>query len=180
VTDKNDVLLAQQGDQQAMTRLYNGSIEKVETMLLRWADDYNDAEDIAQEAMLKAFKSIDKFKGNSKFHTWVWRIAKNEAVNHHIKWSQRRPPRQDVDYNDAHLTNMETPEQIAEESDLESRIMSVLDNAPDDVRIMFIESILSSDFSHDKIAKRLNIPKGTVKSRLFSIREEINEEIGYE
>lgn len=170
---ERDVILAKQGNQQAFTRLYNNNIKYIVQMLNRWAHEYNDAEDIAQDAMTKAFKNINQFKGDSKFHTWIWRIAKNHAINHHERWTNRRPPRQDIDYTEVYLKNTESPESIIEEMDIEKHIVNVLNESSDEVRYIFLEKISSSDFSYEKMAKDLDIPVGTVRSRIFRVKDRI-------
>ena len=180
MTDKNDVILAQQGDQQAFARLYNGSINKIQVMLYRWTNGYDDAEDIAQDAMIKALTNINKFKGDSSFHTWAWRIAKNHAINHHVQVSERRPPRQDVDYADAHLTNNETPEKVMEEEQAEETISRVFNDAPDDLKDVFMERMTNLNSEDRELADRLGIPVGTVRSRYFRIKDRINKELGSE
>ena len=171
-----DVELAKNGDQQAFTRLYNEHYLKIVKMLDRWTDDWAEAEDITQEAFFKAFTKIEKFKGESTFYTWLWRIAINECRNWNIKWNVRRVPRHDYPVYENDIVEKRTPEDEIDGSDMQQAISDVLSTCPDEMRETFIMR-MDSDDSDIGLAEALGVPLGTIRSRIFRVRRRIEDRL---
>ncbi len=95
-TDKELVRRVQKGDRHAFDLLFSRYQHKILNLVSRYLRDREDVEDVAQEAFIKAFRALPRFRGESAFYTWLYRIAINTAKNHLVARS-RRPPGIDVD-----------------------------------------------------------------------------------
>ena len=130
---------------------------------------------MVQEVFIKAYRAIGRFRGDSAFYTWIYRIAINTAKNHLVAQS-RRPPGQDVDA--AEVTNYEigrnlhevaTPESHFMSDELARRVTESLRNLPDELREAITLRELEG-LSYDEIAELLEVPLPTVKTRLLRAR----------
>ena len=99
LTDQILVERAQQGDKKAFNLLVARYQNKVAGLLTRYVSA-NDIPDVAQETFIKAYRSLDTFRGESAFYTWLYRIAVNTAKNY-LMTQGRRPPTEDVLAEDA-------------------------------------------------------------------------------
>ena len=135
------------------------------------------SEDIAQEAFVKAFKNIDKFRGDSSFYTWIYRIAINTAKNYFsnkaIGAETYNEDILDSALSDISL-NSDNPETLLVAEEMKDAINQAFQNLPDEIRSTL--SLREYDgLSYEEIAKVQNCPIGTVRSRIFKGRELINE-----
>ena len=182
VTDKELVNRVQQGDRRAFDMLFGRYQGKIFNLVLRYVKDAEEAQDVAQEAFIKAFKALPRFRGDSAFYTWLYRIAINTAKNHLVSRS-RRPPSSDVDVNEAELFDGsgvlredESPEAAMARDQLQAAIDEALAALPDDLR----SAVTLREFdglSYEQIAEVMECPVGTVRSRIFRAREAIDERI---
>ena len=90
----------QRGEKQAFDVLVLKYQNKIIQLVNRYVHDSDEARDVAQEAFIKAYRAIGRFRGESAFYTWLYRIAINTAKNYLVA-SGRRPPRSDIDAQDA-------------------------------------------------------------------------------
>src|SRR5210317_714350 len=90
----------QKGDKHAFDVLVLKYQNKIIQLIYRYVHDPDEARDVAQEAFIKAYKAIDRFRGDSAFYTWIYRIAINTAKNWLVA-RKRRPPSTDIDATDA-------------------------------------------------------------------------------
>src|SRR5210317_195900 len=90
----------QKGDKQAFDLLINKYQHRIISLVGRYVSDHAEAMDVAQEAFIKAYRAIDRFRGDSAFYTWLYRIAINTAKNWLVA-RKRRPPSTDIDATDA-------------------------------------------------------------------------------
>ena len=116
LTDKQLVAKVQKGDSRAFDLLVMKYQHKIMGLISRYVHDADEVQDVAQEAFIKAYRALPRFRGDSAFYTWLYRIAINTAKNHLISRS-RRPPGSDVEVEDAEyfeaggaLRDIETPE----------------------------------------------------------------------
>ena len=100
VTDKQLVARVQKGDSRAFDMLVMKYQQRIMALISRYVHDADEVQDVAQEAFIKAYKALPRFRGDSAFYTWLYRIAVNTAKNHLVSRS-RRPPGSDVDLSDA-------------------------------------------------------------------------------
>jgi len=169
----------QKGDKQAFDVLVLKYQNKIIQLIYRYVHDPDEARDVAQEAFIKAYRAIDRFRGDSAFYTWIYRIAINTAKNHLVA-SSRRPPKNDIDAQDAEqyegamgLKEYATPERLLLKDEIQAVIARAIDELPDDLRTAIILRELEG-LSYEEIAETMECPIGTVRSRIFRARDAID------
>ena len=118
-TDKELVRRVQAGDHAAFDLLFLRYRHKVHGLVSRYVSPPEDVDDVAQEAFIKAYRALPRFRGESAFYTWLYRIAVNSAKNH-LASRSRRPPSLDIDADDADLGNI--AEALKDEDDPEGAL----------------------------------------------------------
>ncbi|MEM7079876.1 MAG: RNA polymerase sigma factor RpoE [Pseudomonadota bacterium] len=181
-TDKELVKRVQRGDLAAFDLLFARYQGKIINLIGRYVRDNQEVQDVAQEAFIKAYRALPRFRGDSAFYTWLYRIAINTAKNHLVSRS-RRPPSTDVDIDDADyrddaqvLRDVDDPQGALARDRLETAIHDALAQLPDDLR----SALTLREFdglSYEQIATVLECPVGTVRSRIFRAREFVDERI---
>jgi RNA polymerase sigma-70 factor (ECF subfamily) len=179
VTDQQLVAKVQKGDSRAFDMLVLKYQHKIMGLISRYVHDADEVQDVAQEAFIKAYRALPKFRGDSAFYTWLYRIAINTAKNHLVSRS-RRPPGSDVDVEDAEyfdagsaLRTIETPESALFGEELKAVVERAISGLPDDLRT----AVTLREFdglSYEDIAEIMDCPVGTVRSRIFRARESID------
>lgn len=180
--DQQLVERVQAGDKRAFDLLVGKYQHKIIGLVGRYVYDHHEAMDIAQEAFIKAYRALPRFRGDSAFYTWLYRIAINTAKNHLVSRS-RRTPDVDVDVADAEyfdggdeLRELENPENSLFRDELALVVKKALDQLPQDLR----SALTLREFdgmSYEDIALVMDCPVGTVRSRIFRAREAIDKEI---
>ena len=181
-TDKELVRRVKKGDRDAFDLLFSRYQHKILNLVSRYLRDPQDVEDVAQEAFIKAFRALPRFRGDSAFYTWLYRIAINTAKNHLVTRG-RRPPGTDGDVEDAEhfdgndaLRESESPESVLARDQLSAEIDGAIADLPDDLR----SAVTLREFdglSYEQIAEIMDCPVGTVRSRIFRARESIDKRI---
>lgn len=181
-TDKELVRRVQKGDQAAFDLLFVRYQTKIVNLVARYVHDREEMLDVTQEAFIKAYRALPRFRGDSQFYTWLYRIAINTAKNHLVAKS-RRPPGVDVDVDETEyrddasaLRETETPEAALARDQLEGAIRTALNDLPDDLR----SALTLREFdglSYEQIAEVMECPVGTVRSRIFRAREFVDQRI---
>ncbi len=181
-TDKELVRRVQKGERRAFDLLFIRYQHKILNLVGRYLRDTQDIEDVTQEAFIKAFRALPRFRGDSAFYTWIYRIAINTAKNHVVARS-RRPPGVDVDVDDAEfmdgsevLKEPENPESVMARDQLSAVIDTAIADLPEDLR----SAVTLREFdglSYEQIAEIMDCPVGTVRSRIFRAREFIDKQI---
>ena len=171
------VNLVKKGDKKAYNVLVLKYQDRLVFSVYKFLKDYELAQDIAQEAFIKAYKSIDKFRGDSQFYTWIYRIAINTATNV-LATKARASEVYDNDTTDQLLsesaTTSENPENILQADQLRSTINNALQSLPEDIRVTL--SLREYDgLSYEEIAGVLKCPIGTVRSRIHKGREMLDK-----
>jgi RNA polymerase sigma-70 factor (ECF subfamily) len=179
-TDKELVKRVQKGDQAAFDLLFARYQAKIINLISRYVRDREEVRDVAQEAFIKAYRALPRFRGDSAFYTWLYRIAINTAKNHLVSRS-RRPPTTDVDVDDADyrddadmLRTGEDPEGALSRDELQAAIEQALVDLPEDLR----SALTLREFdglSYEQIAEIMECPVGTVRSRIFRAREFVDQ-----
>lgn len=180
-------------DQQLVDRVFKGDKHAFDLLVLRYQHrilgligrfirDPVEVEDVAQEAFIKAYRALPKFRGDSAFYTWLYRIAINTAKNYMVARG-RRPPSTDVDVDDAEflegnasLTDIDSPEANQEKEDLQRVINEAIEDLPEDLRTAFTLREFSG-LSYEEITEIMGCPVGTVRSRIFRAREALDKKI---
>ena len=181
-SDQHLVERVQKGDKQAFDLLVIKYQHRILGLVGSYVSDYQEVQDVAQEAFIKAFRAIEKFRGDSSFYTWLYRIAVNTAKNHLVS-KGRKLPESDIDVNDADFLDsaaslrvVDTPERNLYRDEIERVIHDVIRRLPDELRT----AVMLREFdglSYDEIANVMDCPVGTVRSRIFRAREAIDKEV---
>ena len=159
-----------------------GFVDALYNTALRMTRSPQDAEDLVQEAYLKAYKNFDKFEPGTNLKAWLFKIMKNTFINNYRK-QQSTPPQSDfADIEDAFenqvseevTRQIKNPEQELLEGVLDEDVQKALDELPEDYRLVITLADLEG-FSYKEIAEILEIPLGTVMSRLYRGRRLLEE-----
>ena len=172
----------QKGDKAAFDLLVLKYQNKIIQLVNRYVRDADEAMDVAQEAFLKAYRAIDRFRGDSAFYTWIYRIAINTAKNHLVATS-RRPPGGDIDAQEAEqydsaagLREYDTPERLLLKDEIQATIAQAIEALPDDLKTAITLRELEG-MSYEEIAQTMECPIGTVRSRIFRARDAIDNSL---
>jgi RNA polymerase sigma-70 factor (ECF subfamily) len=179
-TDARLVERVQRGDRHAFDLLVEKYQHRIRALVSRYVRDPDDIQDVVQDAFIKAYRAMPRFRGDSQFYTWLYRIAINTAKNFLVARS-RRPPASDVDVADAEyhgggeaLTDIDTPENSLAGEQLRAAVFEALEALPEDLRTAV--SLREFDgLSYEEIAQIMDCPVGTVRSRIFRAREAIDQ-----
>jgi len=178
-TDQQLVVRVQKGDKRAFDLLVLKYQYKVHSIVARFIRDSDEVKDVVQEAFIKAYRALPRFRGDSQFYTWLYRIAVNTAKNYLVARS-RRPPSSDVDLDDAEyysgseqLKDTGTPENQMYRDQLEEVINQAIIELPEDLRTA-VTLREYEGLSYEDIASVMNCPVGTIRSRIFRGRESID------
>jgi RNA polymerase sigma-70 factor (ECF subfamily) len=184
LSDDTDAVLVQQvqaGNKEAFGLIVRKYQQRLYKLVCRYIRDPSEAQDLTQEAFIKAYKGLANFRGDSALYTWLYRIAVNTAKNYLV--SQSRRAQADVDINDAeHYEGMAanaakewgTPERQLLTQEIQQVIFQVIESLPDDLR----SAVTLREFdglSYEEIAQIMDCPIGTVRSRIFRAREAIDK-----
>lgn len=183
IADSSDLSLvqrAQAGDKGAFDALVLKYQHKVVKLVGRYVRSAAEAEDVAQEAFIKAYRALPRFRGDSAFYTWLYRIAINTAKN--AMAARIRNP-VDFDYNrgdeesaadiESRMTDTATPEALAMTEEIRSTVNAAIEALPEDLRTAIVLRELEG-LSYEEIAAAMECPVGTVRSRIFRAREAID------
>ncbi len=182
-TDKELVKRVQKGDKGAFDLLVLKYEHKIVNLVMRYVRDQDIALDISQEAFIKAYRALPRFRGDSAFYTWLYRIAVNTAKNH-LAAQRRRPADIELDLQDpdqyglhAKLKETDTPEAVALSDELQEILERAIQALPEDLRTAIVLRELDG-MSYEEIAQTMDCPVGTVRSRIFRARDAIGKKVG--
>jgi RNA polymerase sigma-70 factor (ECF subfamily) len=183
--DTGDLALVrrvQKGDKSAFDALVLKYQHKILMLVRRYVRDPSEAEDVVQDAFIKAYRALPAFRGDSAFYTWMYRIAINTAKNSLVA-ARRRPLTIDVEAQDAagaefrsRLRDTDTPERLLLTEEIRSTVNRAIDGLPEDLRTAIVLRELEG-FSYEEIASTMECPVGTVRSRIFRAREAIDRHL---
>jgi RNA polymerase sigma-70 factor, ECF subfamily len=180
--DRALVERVQKGDKRAFDLLVIKYQHRVLAVVNRFVRDSSEAQDVAQDAFIKAYRALPNFRGDSAFYTWIYRIAINTAKNYLVA-RNRRPPSSDVELEDAEffagsdaMHEMNTPERNFLRDELQAEIEQAFNNLPVDLRTAITLREMDG-LSYEEIAEVMSCPVGTVRSRIFRAREAIDKHI---
>ena len=180
-------------DEQLVDRVFKGEMQAFDLLVLRYQHrllgligrlvrDPHEAEDIAQETFIKAYRALANFRGESAFYTWLYRIAINTANNYLVSRG-RRPPDTDLDVDDDEeieaqvaLADHDSPEANQQRDELKTAIDRAIAELPEDLRTAFTLREFSG-LSYEEITEIMDCPVGTVRSRIFRARDAIDNKI---
>lgn len=183
LSDGDDKLVkrAKKGDSRAFDLLVLKYQGKLAQLVSRYVTNAAEVEDVTQEAFIKAYRALPKFRGDSAFYTWLYRIAANAAKNHLVALSRR--PTTDLALDDSEsyevpgrLKDNESPDEVIMGQQLEAVISQAIDALPLELKAALTLREFEG-LSYDEIAEVLECPIGTVRSRIFRAREAIDQKV---
>ena len=175
-SDWECVQKVQDGDADAFEALVRRHEKRIFNLLYRWLGDYDEAAEVAQEVFLSAFRAIKRFRGDSSFATWLYRIGVNHAKNRQKSLLLARRRQQSTEVSDPPGDPASDPAmgvELRERHDLVQWGLSDLD--ADDALLILLHDL--QEFRYEEIAELLDIPLGTVKSRLHRARQALKTKL---
>ncbi len=148
--DAELVARVKKGDRHAFDLLVIRYQQRVVSLILRYVKDHSEALDVAQEAFIKAYRALPRFRGDSAFYTWLYRIAVNTAKNHLASASRR--------------------------TGVAAILHQAIQDLPEDLRTALTLREMEG-LSYEEIAEVMDCPIGTVRSRIFRAREAVDAQI---
>ena len=179
IDDLTLVRRAQKEDMRAYDVLVRRYQERIYATVYHMTSNHEDANDLAQETFIKAFRALKSFKGDSSFYTWIYRIAVNKTINF-LKQRKNRVHMSlnDVDFNAENdpdlvaLVSEKTPRRDLSLSELQEKLNAALLKLSEHHRMVVTLHDIQG-LSHDEIGKIMDCNVGTVRSRLFYARQQL-------
>ena len=170
---------AQAGDTGAYDELVRRHQERIYATIYHMTSNHEDANDLAQDAFIKAYQALKSFKGDSSFFTWIYRIAVNRTINF-LKQRKHRAAMSlnDIDFNAEHdpdlvaLVSDKTPRREAVLSELQEKLNEAMQKLSDTHRLVVTLHDVQG-MAHEEIARITDCNVGTVRSRLFYARQQL-------
>ncbi len=134
-----------------------------------------DAEDVAQEALLRAYRRFDRLRDRGRFRAWLVRITYRLALDR-LRSSKRREQRHTFWSQPAHQLRAATTEELAASNEFQAHLDRALEELPEKLRLVLLLAAMEGH-TIDEIAAMLGIPAGTVKSRIFFARKQLAEQL---
>lgn len=181
--DHELVELAQKGDTEAFGILIDRYQERIFKLTYHMTGNREEAEDLAQDAFVRAFKALDRFKGKSSFYTWLYRISVNRTLNELKKLKKRRS----LSFDDedillekdpaiALISSKNSPFRGVTLNELQKKLNEALLTLSEKHRIVVVMHDING-IPHDEIAEVVGCSSGTVRSRLFYARQQLQAEL---
>jgi RNA polymerase sigma-70 factor (ECF subfamily) len=181
--DQQLVERVQRGDKHAFDLLVSKYQRKLGRLISRFVKDPSEAEDVTQEAFIKAYRALPGFRGESAFYTWLYRIGINTAKNYLLANRRRPPTSTPFDADDSEsleeaslLREVTTPENELMSKQVVDVVQTSLQQLPEDLRSALTLREIEG-LSYEEIATVMNCPIGTVRSRIFRAREAVAENL---
>lgn len=181
-TDLQLVRKVRNGDRAAFDLLVVKYQTRVASIISRYVYDSQEVMDLTQETFVKAYRAIERFRGDSAFYTWLYRIAVNTAKN--FLESRGRRPQASADVSDAEnfddgirLRDPASPERLLQREQLQEELSRAIAELPEELRSAFLLREYDG-LSYEDIAKILECPIGTVRSRIFRARDAVDRHLG--
>jgi len=177
--DQALVLRARQGDLEAYDELVRRYQDRIYATIYNMTSNHEDANDLAQETFIKAHKALPSFKGDSSFFTWIYRIAVNKTINY-LKQRKNRAAMSlnDVDFNAEHdpdlvaLVSDRTPRRDVGLAELQEKLNKAMMKLSETHRMVVTLHDIQG-LSHEEIGQIMGCNTGTVRSRLFYARQQL-------
>jgi RNA polymerase sigma-70 factor (ECF subfamily) len=157
------------GDMTAARQLYDAHIGPVHRLAMRMTGDDAMAQEAAQDAFIRAFRSLDRFRGDASFATWIHRIAMSASLNlikGRKRWRAKRAEIEEADF-------VAYSKQEAE-PDLKTKLYAAIDALPEIYRTVFVLHEVEGH-NHEEIGALLGVPSGTSKGRLSVARSKLRD-----
>ncbi|MCQ9326652.1 MULTISPECIES: RNA polymerase sigma factor RpoE [Neisseria] len=174
---------AQKGEHKAFELLVSKYQRRLTRLLSRFIKDEHEVNDVAQEALIKAYRALPNFRGESAFYTWLYRIGINTAKNYLVTSGKRPFVSADVANDEGDILDLadqladdHTPEAEMMNREILETVEAAISKLPDDLR-KAISLREMEGLSYEEIAQIMDCPIGTVRSRIFRAREVIAKDL---
>lgn len=181
-----DLLLVervQRGDKKAFDLLVIKYQRKLLRLVSRFVRDQAEAEDVVQDAFIKAYRALPQFRGDAAFYTWLYRIGINTAKNYLATHNHRVPTSTDANSEEAEtfsdadqLRDNNTPESLLATKQIAATLTQAMEGLSEDLRSAITLREIEN-LSYEEIAEFMQCPIGTVRSRIFRAREAIAQKL---
>lgn len=181
-SDQSLISLIKSGDKEAFNILVKRYEKKVLNILYLQLGNIPDLEDLAQEVFIKVFKNLNRFRGEAKFSTWIYRITINVAYDYKRKfkegYSLDEPIGEDTEdtFEKVISSEEEDPLSIVEKEDIKKKLHKLIKELPKEYQEVLILREYEG-LSYEEISEILRCPIGTVESRLYRARKELKEKL---
>jgi len=177
--EQQRVKLAKNGDLEAYDELVRRYQERIYATIYHMTANHEDANDLAQDTFIKAYQALKSFKGDSSFFTWVYRIAVNKTINF-LKQRKNKTHMSlnDLDFNAEHdadlvaLISEKTPRREVNLIELQEKLNVAMQKLSEVHRLVVTLHDVQG-LSHEEIGKIMDCNTGTVRSRLFYARQQL-------
>ena len=170
------VAAAKDGDHEAFEELVRVTYAETYTLALRLTGDEEDARDVVQEAYLRAFRGLKRFRGDAQFSTWMYRITANAAATHLGRRARHRHVVLEDDAPIADPRPDHDPSARSDAADLRDRLADALRDLPPRLRAVVVLRDIY-DLPHEAIAAELGISESAAKVRLHRARRKLREHV---
>ncbi len=167
-----------EGDIDAFGELVQRYKQQIYFVAYRMTNNHTDADDLSQEAFIKAYESIGNFREKSSFSTWLYRIIMNMTINHLKKMGKKQIFTLDENISMEDNSYMNNPRKIAEQRELHEEITKAIGSLPLKQRAV-VELAILEGLSHREIAQVLGCPEKTVSWRLFQARTKLKGKLSF-
>ncbi|MCU1430120.1 MAG: polymerase, sigma-24 subunit, RpoE [Actinomycetia bacterium] len=168
------IAAAQDGDREAFDELVRQTFVDTFTLACRLTGNEEDARDVVQDAYLRAWRAIGKFRGEAQFSTWMYRITANASATHMRKRQRHRTESLDDVLEPADLRNEHQPSAAFESADTLDRVAGAIDELPPKLRqVVLLKDVY--DLPHEAIAEELGISVAAAKVRLHRARRRLRD-----
>ena len=174
---------AQQGDHKAFELLVSKYQRRLTRLLARFVKDEHEVNDVTQEALIKAYRALPNFRGESAFYTWLYRIGINTAKNFLATNGKKMVISADVANEEGEMFDLSdqladdhTPEAEMMNREILQTVEAAVARLPEDLRLAITLREMEG-LSYDEIAQIMDCPIGTVRSRIFRAREVIAKDL---
>jgi RNA polymerase sigma-70 factor (ECF subfamily) len=170
ISDADCVRRIQHGESDAFEVLVRRHEKTIFNLVYRMLGDYEDAAEVSQEVFLSAYRAIGQFRGDANFSTWLYRIALNHATTRRRSVHSRQHRTVPIEDMELLRDAQPGPAETLEKKEMQERVQLALNKlAPEDATVILLRDL--QDVPYDEVARVLEIPVGTVKSRLHRARQ---------
>ena len=170
VDDKQLVATFLEGDSKAFDTLIERYYKTIFNAAYRMLNDYDEAEDVCQSVFIKAYENLDRYDPQYKFFSWIYRIMTNEAIN------QLNRRKKMTALNAGMVSSAKTPEELFRDERLSDQVQDLVADLPVDYRVAIVLKHFVS-MSYEEMSFILDLPKKTVKSRLYTARQMLSRSL---
>jgi len=181
--EQNFIERIQADDPRAFKELFDSNNALVYNVCFRMLGNRHDAEDVTQDVFFDAYKSLKRFRFESKLSTWLYRIAVNRSLNHQRKRKLERwlsldfgSDEKSAKYFDALGTTEESADSVMEKKDIERIVQESINSLPDQQRITILLHRYE-DLSYEEIAKIMGVTVASVESRLHRAKQTLAKKL---